>query len=91
MLPDATGFQLIMNFLIMPVFFLSGAVYPLDGLPRWLSVLTYLDPLTYGVDALRYSLIGVSQIPLWIDGLVLTGFCIVTISIGTYMFKKTTI
>jgi len=47
------GFQMIMNFLMMPMFFLSGAMFPLKGLPTWLSVLTKLDPLTYGVDALR--------------------------------------
>lgn len=47
------GFQMIMNFLMMPMFFLSGAMFPLKGLPSWLSVLTKLDPLSYGVDALR--------------------------------------
>lgn len=47
------GFQMIMNFLMMPMFFLSGAMFPLRGLPRWLHGLTRLDPLTYGVDALR--------------------------------------
>jgi len=88
---DMQGFQLIMNFLIMPIFFLSGAVYPLDGLPNWLSVLTYLDPLTYGIDALRHTLIGLGQIPLWIDTAVLIGFCVVAISVGTYMFRKATI
>lgn len=47
------GFQVIMNFILMPMFFLSGAMFPLKGLPSWLSYLTRFDPLTYGVDALR--------------------------------------
>lgn len=47
------SFQLIMNVLTLPMFFLSGALYPIGGLPGWLSVLAHADPLTYGVDALR--------------------------------------
>lgn len=47
------GFQVIMNFILMPIFFLSGAMFPLKGLPKWLGYLTMLDPLTYGVDAMR--------------------------------------
>ena len=52
------GFQLIMNFLVMPIFFLSGALFPLDNLPTALAIVTQLDPLTYGVDGLRGALIG---------------------------------
>ncbi len=47
------GFPIVMNFLLMPLFFLSGAFFPLQGLPGWMTVLTKIDPLTYGVDALR--------------------------------------
>ena len=47
------GFPILMNFLLMPMFFLSGAFFPLQGLPRWMDVLTKIDPLTYGVDDLR--------------------------------------
>lgn len=52
------SFQLVMNVLTLPMFFLSGALYPLRGLPAWLSVLAHVDPLTYGVDALRNALYG---------------------------------
>src|SRR5947209_11137624 len=52
-LKDMQGFQLVMNFLVMPIFFLSGALYPLSNLPAALTVLTRLDPLSYGVDGLR--------------------------------------
>jgi ABC-2 type transport system permease protein len=58
MLRDMQGFQLIMNFLIMPIFFLSGALYPLDELPTALGVAIRLDPLSYGIDGLRGALIG---------------------------------
>src|SRR5262245_14470236 len=52
-LENMQGFQLIMNFLVMPIFFLSGALYPLTNLPRAFSIAVSLDPLTYGVDGLR--------------------------------------
>lgn len=47
------GFQVIMNFLVVPMWLLSGAFFPLRGLPAWMAVLTRIDPLTYAVDALR--------------------------------------
>lgn len=47
------GFPIIMNFVMMPMFFLSGAMFPLQGLPGWMTFLTRINPLTYGVDALR--------------------------------------
>jgi ABC-2 type transport system permease protein len=52
-LTSMEGFQVVMNFLLMPMFFLSGALFPLGNLPPWLTVLTRLDPVTYGVDAIR--------------------------------------
>src|SRR5258708_15837665 len=47
------GFQVVMNFLMMPMFFLSGALFPLNNLPGWMTVLTRLDPAAYGIDPLR--------------------------------------
>lgn len=47
------GFQVVMNFIIVPMWLLSGAFFPLRGVPGWMSVLMRADPLTYGVDALR--------------------------------------
>ncbi|MEI8008707.1 MAG: ABC transporter permease [bacterium] len=52
-LEDMQAFQLIMNFVIMPVFFLSGALFPLDGLAKGIGYITQFNPLTYGVDAIR--------------------------------------
>ncbi|MBU6428771.1 MAG: ABC transporter permease [Cyanobacteria bacterium REEB65] len=47
------GFQMIMNFLVMPLYFLSGAMFPISSVPLWMKTLMVADPLTYGVDALR--------------------------------------
>jgi ABC-2 type transport system permease protein len=47
------GFQVVMQMLLMPMLFLSGALFPLNGLPSWLTVITRLNPLTYAVDPLR--------------------------------------
>jgi ABC-2 type transport system permease protein len=82
------GFQLIMNFLVMPIFFLSGALYPLNNLPRVLGVVTAIDPLAYGVDGLRSTLIGGSHFGLPADAAVLVVVALVLLSIGSYLFSK---
>jgi ABC-2 type transport system permease protein len=82
------GFQMVMNFLVLPIFFLSGALYPLSNLPTILSVATRLDPLTYGVDGLRTTLIGVSQIGLTVDLLVLAVVTIICQLLGRHLFQK---
>ena len=66
------GFQMVMNFLMMPIFFLSGALFPLVGLPGWMTVLTRLDPASYGIDPIRRVLLGSSGIP--VDRFALTLF-----------------
>ncbi|HLZ95229.1 MAG TPA: ABC transporter permease [Candidatus Dormibacteraeota bacterium] len=53
MMRSLQGFQVVMNFLMMPMFFLSGALFPLQGLPGWMTVLTRIDPASYGIDPLR--------------------------------------
>jgi ABC-2 type transport system permease protein len=83
------GFQSIMTFIIMPMFFLSGAVFPLDKVPSWMTPLTVLDPLTYGVDALRMTLVGVGYRSILVDVVVMTATAVVTISIGTKAFENT--
>jgi ABC-2 type transport system permease protein len=87
-LTDMQGFQLIMNFLVMPLFFLSGALFPLQGVPRALQVIASVDPLSYGVDGLRGAITGVFHFGLSIDLLVLTLATTVLIGIGTYLFSK---
>ena len=84
---DFHGFSLIMNFVVMPVFFLSGAFFPLDRLPAWLRWMTYFDPLTYGVDALRYCLVNTAAFPLWINLGALALFGVITTLVGTLLFS----
>ncbi|MEI6479203.1 MAG: ABC transporter permease [bacterium] len=87
-LEDMQGFQLIMNFLVMPLFFLSGAIFPLDGLPNALVTVARLDPLSYGVDALREVLIGTSRFGLSTDIAVLSSVSLLFLVIGGYLFSK---
>jgi ABC-2 type transport system permease protein len=87
-LKDMQGFQLVMNFLVMPIFFLSGALYPLTNLPKVLALLTRIDPLTYGVDGVRTVLIGVTHFGVGVDAVVLIGVAIALLSTGAWRFSK---
>jgi ABC-2 type transport system permease protein len=88
---DMHGFQLIMNFVVFPIFGLSGALFPIDSLPSWLRSLTMLDPLTYGVEGIRYGLLGTSQIDPVLSFVVLSGFTIFMVVLGAYLFRKISI
>lgn len=85
---DMHGFQLIMNFLVMPLFFLSGALFPLDNLEGPLKTITNLNPLSYGVDGLRSTLIGLHHFGLTTDIFVLVVFTTVLLFLGSYLFSK---
>jgi ABC-2 type transport system permease protein len=87
-LKDMQGFQLIMNFLIMPIFFLSGALFPLSNLPTALTVATRLDPLAYGVDGLRGAFIGVNVMGAVLDISVLAALSALFIVLGAWAFSK---
>ena len=87
-LRDMQGFQFIMNFMVMPIFFLSGALNPLTNLPAALAAATRMDPLAYGVDGLRGSLVGFAQIGLTIDALVLATLAMVFLALGAWSFSK---
>jgi ABC-2 type transport system permease protein len=86
---DMHGFQLIINFLIMPIFFLSGALFPLANLPTSLNIITRLNPLTYGVDGIRGALIGQQHFPLILDFAVVFGVALFLLALGSYLFSKT--
>jgi ABC-2 type transport system permease protein len=87
-LRDMQGFQLIMNFLVMPIFFLSGALYPLADLPTALEVATCIDPLTYGIDGLRGALIGQSHFGMLTDLVVLGAVASCFIILGAWSFSR---
>lgn len=89
------GFQVIMNFLIMPLFFLSGAMFPLRGVSPWMETLMRLDPLTYGVDALRNIMyrgtpLGdyLIQFPIGVDLLVIGAMALLFVGTGTVAFNR---
>ena len=85
---EMQGFQMVMNFLVMPLFFLSGAIYPLEGLPRVLAAFTRVDPLTYGVDGVRGLLIGRTHFGVALDVAVLLGVGVVFVVFGAWRFSK---
>lgn len=85
---DMHAFPIIMNFMIMPLFFLSGAIFPLDSLPPAVQVATRFNPLVYGVDGLRGALIGVSQYGLLADFSLLVVASAILLAIGSYLFSK---
>lgn len=87
-LSDMQGFQLIINFLVMPLFFLSGALFPLSGLPTVIGTIAKFDPLSYGIDALRILLINVSHFGLSADLVVLSLITLLFLSVGSYSFSK---
>jgi len=85
---DMQGFGIVMNFVIFPIFFLSGALYPLENFPGWVRIVSYLDPLTYGVDGLRAAFIGVSSFHPLFDLALMSAFAVVMIVLGAYFFDK---
>lgn len=87
-LEDFQGFQLIMNFLVMPLFFLSGALFPIDMAPGFLRTIIRFNPFAYGVDGIRYTLVHITTFGITADIAVLsvlTGFVLI---LGSYLFSK---
>jgi ABC-2 type transport system permease protein len=82
------GFQLISSFLVFPMFFFSGALFPINNLPPYLLLVTAVDPVTYAVDGLRGLILGSSQLPIALNLAVLTSFAAAMVSIGTWTFKR---
>jgi ABC-2 type transport system permease protein len=87
-LSDFQGFQLVMNFLVMPIFFLSGALFPLTNVPKAIAVIASVDPLSYGVDGLRYALIGLAHFETALSLSVLVVVTAALLALGGYLFSK---
>jgi ABC-2 type transport system permease protein len=91
-LQDMQGFQLIMNFLVLPIYFLSGALFPLVGLPKALAIITSLDPLSYGIDGMRTILLSAtmyhSVFGAFSDLLVLIVVGSILLVFGAYRFSR---
>jgi len=88
LLDDMQGFQLITNFLVMPLFFLSGALFPLNGLPAALSAIVKFDPLSYGIDSFRILLVNAGTFGLGLDLAILATVTVVFLGLGSYFFSK---
>ncbi len=86
-LEDLQAFPLIMNFIIMPIFFLSGALFPLEGIPKFLEVITKFNPLSYGVDGLRIALAGVGEFGVLLDLVVVLVTGLIILGIGSKLFS----
>jgi len=83
------GFQVVVNFILLPMFFLSGAMFPInEGLPAWMHALVQINPLGYGVDALRQTLVGIKVYPIWLDIAVVVSFGATALAIGVWYFER---
>jgi ABC-2 type transport system permease protein len=82
------GFNLIMNFILMPMFFFSGALFPVHKVPAFLRWVVMVNPMTYCVDALRYALIGVHEFNLMLDGGIILGFMLLAWQLATFNFER---
>jgi ABC-2 type transport system permease protein len=87
-LEDVQGFQLIMNFLVTPLFFFSNALFPVDGLPAPLKLLVHLNPLSYGIDGLRGALSHAFLFGQAIDFVILGGVTAILLGAGSYLFSR---
>jgi ABC-2 type transport system permease protein len=88
LLTDFQGFQLVMNLLVMPAFFLSGALFPLGDAPVPIRIIASIDPLSFGVDGLRTALIGITHFGVPTDLGMLAMFAAVFLGVGGYLFSK---
>ena len=82
------GFGLISSFVIFPLFFLSGALFPITKLPAWLKIIVTINPVSYAVDALRSVILGITSYGLLLDFGVLIFFTVITVTFGTMAFKR---
>jgi ABC-2 type transport system permease protein len=85
---DMQGFGLIVNLVNMPLFFLSGALFPLNTAPAFIRWIAVFNPLSYGVDGLRAALSDVSQYGIGVDALVIAAVTVLFLSIGSWLFGK---
>ncbi|MDK2795896.1 MAG: type transport system permease protein [Archaeoglobaceae archaeon] len=86
---DVHGFQIIMNFFVFPIFLISGTLFPISEFPEPVAMISKLNPLTYGVDAMRYATLGFSEIDPVTDFavLLLSTFCILLTA--SFLFSRT--
>jgi len=85
------AFQVITNFLLMPMFFLSGALFPLNNTVKWMNVISKANPLSYGIDAMRTIILdnpALQLYPIWLDIVVLVSVTVVMSVLGAFLFNR---
>jgi len=89
MITSMEGFNFIMSLVIMPMFFTSGALFPLTSAPAWLRGFSYVNPLTYGVDVLRWGTFFEASLllPVYVEFLILVLFAAAMITACSYTFN----
>lgn len=85
---STTVFPIISNAVLLPMFFLSGALYPLDSAPAWLRWLAHVDPVAYAVDLMRGAILGRYVYPPLLSLGVLAGFIVVLTWLATRVFAS---
>jgi ABC-2 type transport system permease protein len=88
MMEDMQGFGLIVNLVNMPLFFLSGALFPINSAPLAIRLIAAINPLSYGVDGLRGAFTGISHYSVGFDGFIVAIIAIVFLIIGSWLFSK---
>ena len=86
---DFQGFQLVTSFFTMPLFFLSDSIFPVTSLPAFVKYVIYLNPLTYGVDGLRNTLLGAGTFPIGTDLIAMAISTTIMVYIAVYAFNRT--
>lgn len=84
---DSFSFNLALGFTLYPLLFFSGAFYPVDRFPSYVAPLAYLNPLTYGIDGLRYSLLDISSFNPALDLCVMLISCMAMLGLGAHLFE----
>jgi ABC-2 type transport system permease protein len=82
------GFQMIVSFVVFPLFFLSGALFPLSHLPSWLGALTAADPATYGVSVMRSAILGIGSEAIGVNAAILVAYTAGLGAFGIYSFGR---
>jgi ABC-2 type transport system permease protein len=87
-LNNPEGFSLVINFVMWPMFFFSGALFPVSNLPQWLMFVTYINPLTYGVDAVRGIILGINNFSILYDIAAMMLFAMIAMLAGVLSFRR---
>ncbi|MFQ5736580.1 MAG: ABC transporter permease [Thermodesulfobacteriota bacterium] len=92
-LQSLEGFNVIMNFIVLPMFFLSGALYPIGSLPGYIKVASYINPLCFGVDSFKHIMLPAggrlsAEFPLLVDVAFVGLFAVLFTFLSAMVFER---